>query len=199
MSTALIRPAAVLLDMDGTLTEPLLDFALIRREMGIGERPILEALAAMGELERRAAEAILHRHEEHAAEHASLNAGCRELLAAIERLGIPTGLITRNSRASAATVLRRHRLRLDVLITREDGRFKPDPAPLLEACDRLNVQCHRAWMVGDGQYDVEAAIAAGARAVWLSHGRQRHFPAQPWKTIDNLGQLTRLLEMCLPG
>ena len=43
----LILPRAVLFDMDGTLTEPMLDFPRIKAEMGIGDRPILEALAEM--------------------------------------------------------------------------------------------------------------------------------------------------------
>ena len=34
-------PRAVLFDMDGTLTEPLLDFARINSEMGIGDRPMV--------------------------------------------------------------------------------------------------------------------------------------------------------------
>ena len=38
-------PRAVLFDMDGTLTEPMLDFPRSKAEMGIGQRPILEALA----------------------------------------------------------------------------------------------------------------------------------------------------------
>ena len=192
------RPSAILLDMDGTLTEPLLDFPRIKREMGIGDRPILEALAEMDAPARMAAEAILHRHEEHAAANAALNPGCNELLAAIERRGIPTAVITRNSRSSAQTVVRLHGLRLDVLITREDGRHKPDPAPLLDACAKLGTDCSKAWMVGDGHFDIEAALAAGAKAIWLSHGRTRHFPAEPWKTVRDLFELTRLLEACLP-
>lgn len=184
--------------MDGTLTEPLLDFPAIKREMGIGSRPILEALAEMDEVSRRAAEAILHRHEEEAAGRATLNPGCGAFLAAVAQRRLPTALITRNSRASTDAVLGLHGLSFDVLITREDGKYKPDPAPLLDACGRLGVACCDAWMVGDGQYDVEAGLAAGARAIWLSHGRARPFAAEPWKTAKDLFELTRLLEMCLP-
>src|SRR4051794_16087261 len=38
-------PRGILFDMDGTLTEPMLDFALIRADMGLSrDRAILEAL-----------------------------------------------------------------------------------------------------------------------------------------------------------
>jgi HAD superfamily hydrolase (TIGR01509 family) len=183
---SLVAPRAILLDMDGTLTEPLLDFPRIKAEMGIGQRPILEALAEMSEAERIAAEAVLFRHEEEAAARSTLNAGCRELLDDLTTSGIATALITRNSAASVRTVLERHRLAISVLVTRADAPPKPRPEPLRLACQQLGVSPTHAWMVGDGQYDVEAGLAAGIRTVWVSHGRVRPFAAQPWREVKNL-------------
>ncbi len=71
------RPAAVLLDMDGTLTAPLLDFAAIKAEMGIGNRPILESIAGMPLDAQAQARAVLDRHEEAAARDSTLNPGSR--------------------------------------------------------------------------------------------------------------------------
>src|SRR5688500_3691340 len=99
------RPRALLLDMDGTITEAMLDFPRIKREMGIGTRPILEALAEMNDADRATAEAVLARHEEEAARHSSLNSGCNSLFAWIADHGVVTGVITRNTRASVQTVL----------------------------------------------------------------------------------------------
>jgi HAD superfamily hydrolase (TIGR01549 family) len=162
--------------------------------MGIGDRPILEALAEMDEDERLRAEAVLHRHEEEAAVNSTLNPGCRELLDWLMDRRIATALITRNSRASVETVLARHRLHLDVLITRQDAPHKPHPAPLLLACERLNVPTEAAWMVGDGQYDIEAACAARVRSVWISHGRMRPFETRPDVTVSDLLELLELLQ-----
>src|SRR6476469_2758673 len=91
-------PAAVLFDMDGTLTEPMLDFPRIKAEMGIGSRPILEALAELPPQDRARAEAVLHQHEERAAIESLLNEGCETLLKYLQSLRMPTALITRNSR-----------------------------------------------------------------------------------------------------
>jgi HAD superfamily hydrolase (TIGR01549 family) len=190
-------PAAILFDMDGTITQPMLDFPRIKREMGIGSRPILEALAEMSESQREIAEAVLHRHEEEAAANSSLNLGCNQLLNWLERHDVRIAVITRNSRTSVKTVCEKHGLKFEVLITREDGKFKPDPAPLLEACRRLNVGKESVWMVGDGQYDVEAALAAGIAAVWVSHGRIKPFAAEPQRVVQDLQELTRMLEGCL--
>jgi HAD superfamily hydrolase (TIGR01509 family) len=189
-------PAAVLFDMDGTLTEPMLDFPRIKAEMGIGDRPILEALAEMNPRERLAAETVLHRHEEEAAQGSSLNPGCRELLEWLDARGVGKALITRNSRRSVETVLERHGLRIDVLVAREDAPPKPDPTPLRLACDRLGVRGVAAWMVGDGQYDVEAGNAAGLLTVWVSHRRHRPFGAVPWRQVGDLMDLMRLLKSC---
>jgi HAD superfamily hydrolase (TIGR01549 family) len=229
---SLILPRAVLFDMDGTLTAPWLNFAKIRAEIGIGEKAILEAIMAMAGDARRAAEAILHRHEEEAAEGSTLNDGCREVLAWLEapnlnageraaapdasarersdtgaRIGsadftgasrrIATALITRNSRRSVASVLQKHGLKLDILITREDCAFKPDPAPLLMACRELGVTPEQAWMVGDGKYDVEAANAAGIRCLWISHGAARPFAAEPWRTVKDLHGVLMMLKSCV--
>jgi len=188
-----VLPRAILFDMDGTLTEPMLDFPRIKAEMGIGAGPILESLAQLDDSRRPLAEAVLQRHEKIAAEQSRLNEGCLDLLTWLKFRQISMALITRNSRISAATVTARHGLNFDALITREDGPFKPDPFSLSLACERLGVKSDETWMVGDGQYDVEAAIAAKIRAVWISHGRPRHFFAEPWLTIANLPELMDVL------
>ncbi len=179
--------------MDGTLTEPLLDFPRIKADMGIGDRPILEALAEMDAPTRATAEEMLHRHEEEAAGRSTMNGGCAELLDWLGEIRLPAALITRNSRASVRTVLQRHGLRIDVLITREDALPKPDPAPLVLACQKLGVDLREAWMVGDGVFDVQAGNAAGIRTVWISHGRGRPFSAVPTHEVADLREFWRWL------
>jgi FMN phosphatase YigB (HAD superfamily) len=59
------------------------------------------------------------------------------------------------------------------------------------------VEIGEAWMIGDGAYDVEAGLAAGASTVWISHGRPKEFAAEPWRTVRDLVELTRMLRECL--
>jgi HAD superfamily hydrolase (TIGR01549 family) len=182
--------------MDGTLTAPLLDFPKIKAEMGIGNRQILEALAEMTATKRKAAQEILDRHEDHAAANSTLNPGCHELLTWAAERSIGTALITRNSRRSTQTVLSLHSLDIDVLITRDDAPFKPDPRPLLLACDRLGVSRTDAWMIGDGAHDMDAGRAAEIRTVWISHGQDRPFATEPWRAVPDLNSLLDLLNQC---
>jgi HAD superfamily hydrolase (TIGR01549 family) len=184
--------------MDGTVTRPLLDFPRIKRDMGIDvRRPILEALAEMNDADRARAQAALHRHEEEAAAQSTLNPGCESLLRFLRDKSIPTALITRNSRRSVETVVGLHGLTFSVLVTREDSPHKPHPQPLWHACEALQVAPANAWMVGDGQYDVEAGLTAGIRTIWVSHGEVKPFAAEPWRTVADLIELTALLTACL--
>ncbi len=192
---SITMPRALLFDMDGTLTQPYFDFEAIRREIGV-DGPILEALAKMSSEQRTAAELILHRHEEQAAAESALNHGCDRLIDWIRQRKLRTALITRNRRINVETVLRRHGLEFDVLITREDGQFKPSPEPLHLACQKLGVKESEAWMIGDAVYDVLAGQAAGAKTVWISHGQPRTFEPEPWRTAADLGELLNLLCGC---
>jgi HAD superfamily hydrolase (TIGR01549 family) len=186
-------PRALLFDMDGTLTQPTLDFAAIKAEMGI-DSPILEAMAQM-EAERRAiCEIILQRHELAAAEGSLLNCGCGDLMKWINDRRFATALVTRNSLINVRIVLARHGLRFDTLVCREDTAPKPDPRPIHLACERLGVLPDDAWMIGDGRYDIEAGMAAGVRTVWITHGRERYFKAMPWKSVLDLLELRALLD-----
>ena len=58
---------AVIFDLDGTLTIPVLDFDAMRAEMGLTNEPILEDMERMDADRRAEAEAILQRHEHRAA------------------------------------------------------------------------------------------------------------------------------------
>lgn len=195
--TLMVPPLAILFDMDGTLTRPMLDFDAIKAEMGIGDRAILEAMADMPPADRARCETILDRHEERAAEQSDLNDGCLETLADLRQRNIPTALITRNSSRSVRTVLARHNLSFPCVIARETCLPKPHPEPLLRACRELGISARRAWMVGDGRYDIEAGRAAGMFTVWLSHGQRRRFAAEPNMEVKDLGELRSLFRRCI--
>lgn len=188
-------PSAILFDMDGTLTLPTFDFPAVRRALGFpDEAPILEYMAIIPADRRQEAEGILRRFEDEVAEKAPLADGCLDLLHYILGRGAKLALITRNRRDSVSTFMKRHPLPIDVCITREDGPHKPDPSGLLRACELLDVKPEHSWMVGDGQYDVEAGLNAGMRTIWLKWGRTRSFPAEPWQELQDLRELHAMLK-----
>lgn len=191
----MILPAAILFDMDGTLTQERIDWGHLRTELGIGANEgFLEAMSRMSDLDRTRVEQALHAHEHAAASRSELNDGCKALLHWLDTNRIGRALITRNTMRSVRTVFDRHGLHFDIAITRENGVFKPDPSPLLLACDKLQVPKEQTWMVGDWKYDIEAANAAQITGVWLSYDRTRAFDAVPDIVVRDLEQLWDLLK-----
>lgn len=161
----------VLFDMDGTLYESDMDFTELRMALGLPRdgRPILAQLQAMPVRERRRGVEQLHALEAKGAEAARPIRGAAELLTWLRRHGVRCGLVTNNTRRSVQTVLSRHPLPLDVVLTRDDGPTKPDPALIQEGLRRLGSDGDHAAVVGDTHLDALAAHAAEVRRIHLVH------------------------------
>ena len=185
---------AVIFDLDGTITEPCLDFDQIRAEIGIAAGPILEAMETMDPQQRGRAEAILHRHELHAAQNARLNPGVHEVFAYCRQRQYPLALVTRNRRDSVQRVCSQHGLAFDCVVTREDGPVKPDPFAVLHACRTLNVDPADTLVVGDYLFDLLSGRAAGARTVLLASApNHRDFLHHADFVISSLTELPTIM------
>ena len=162
---------AVIFDLDGTLTEPFLDFDTIRRQMGISpeSRDILEVLSTMPSARRQQAQTVLAEHEQAAAEQSTLNDGAARLLETLRKRNIPVGVLTRNTRQNTTYVARKHNLRFDAVICREDGPTKPDGFGVARLCRQFGVAPEHTMVIGDFKHDLEAARNAGAIAILLKN------------------------------
>jgi HAD superfamily hydrolase (TIGR01549 family) len=178
--------------MDGTLTVPVLDFDAIRADLGV-KGPILEAIENMSPQDQHVAREKLLGHERRAAQRSQLNPGCVELLQWARSEKLKLALVTRNTPESVATVISKFGLEFDTLITRDDRPYKPMPDPALLACKRLGVSPADAWFIGDGNHDIECAVAADITSVWISHGEPRDFTAVPTAAVRDLWELLDLL------
>lgn len=185
---------AVIFDMDGTLTRPFLDFPAIRAAIGVPE-PLLENLLAMAPgAERDRAFSILEKFEDEAAEKSELNQGAREVLEFLARRKIPTGLVTRNSRQSTDLTLRKHSLRIDCAVTRDDAPAKPRPEPLWKICERFRVLPAHTLMVGDFKFDILAGRNAGTKTALLTNGKVPSYvkEVEPDHLVERLEDLLPL-------
>jgi phosphoglycolate phosphatase len=70
-------------------------------------------------------------------------------------------------------------------------RKKPDPLPMLAACDALGVPPARAVAIGDSENDARAARAAGLATLTVPYGYNH---GQPVQLIDSDGIVDSLLE-----
>ena len=189
------EPRAVIFDLDGTLTRPLLDFEAIRREVGLPSGvPILEALDAEDDDFRRRAEIILRRHELDAIASATLADGCLELLALLAVRRVPTAILTRNMREAVDAFVRRFGFSFRAIYTREDGPPKPSPHGARLLCKTLGFAPEDTLAVGDYKFDVMAGRDAGCRTALVREAPPDDIVA--WGSPDLIvGSLRELLPL----
>lgn len=74
---------------------------------------------------------------------------------------------------------------------------KPDPAPVLHACELAGVLPRDAVFVGDSYADYEAARGAGVRFVFCSYGYSKTLPAHatPFAEIEQFSELLSVLSL----
>ncbi len=195
------RPSAVLFDLDGTLTEPILDFPAIRRSLGVPDgAPILEFIESCQLRDPDQAQrlqALLHELELECAARAHPAPGLSELFTWLDAHGLATAVVTRNSTACARVTLERIGLTRTslVLVTRDDAPPKPDPAPLALALAQLGQVPTRSWMVGDGHDDMIAGERIGCpERLWLRHARNTRPTRGITRECDGLVEVLALMQ-----
>ncbi|MSQ47198.1 MAG: HAD family hydrolase [Deltaproteobacteria bacterium] len=185
---------AIAFDLDSTLTRPYLDFTRLRRQLNMPEGDILRWVATLLPKERKQALRMIDTFEQDGVENVEWNDGAQETLATVQAMGLPTAIVTRNSRASLLAVCQRLAILVDVLVAREDAPPKPDPACLHHTARQLDVPIAHLLMVGDYRHDTDAGRAAGARTVLLTNGRVPSWEVDADLVIHRLSELLMYIE-----
>jgi len=188
---------AVIFDLDGTITQPYFDFDAIREEIGLAKDsgPVLESMEKMTAQQRQDAEKILHYHEQKAVTESKLNAKAKQTLSALRAAGIHIGVLTRNKRSNAFAIARKHKLKFDAVIGREDGPVKPDAFGILRLCRQFGVKPEETLLVGDYLFDLLCAKAAGAVAVLLAnHNQADEFAEHADFCIENISRILQIID-----
>lgn len=177
---------AVIWDLGGTLvdTYPDVDRALasaldpqpgeeLLREVGqltrISSSHAISTLAARHQVPERRLRTAYEATKVHWQQHPpAVMAGAHELLAAVHRAGGLNLVATHRERGSATALIEALELPVDDMVCAPDGfARKPDPAMVLALLARHALAPEECLAVGDRPADVEAARAAGVRAVLL--------------------------------
>ena len=199
----------VIFDMDGTLTEPVLDFVKMRARVGaaLGREVKKDMLAEVEreecEKKREAAHLAIKEVEREGHEKLKLASHVDALCAYLDERNIPRAILTRNSKES----LDYFHGRLPEIpefhpaVSRDCG-FPPKPHP-----DALQHICQNVWgfatgeviMIGDSaKDDVRAGKRAGAITVLLgSEAARKDLPDEehvPDYRIKDLAEFKGLLE-----
>jgi HAD superfamily hydrolase (TIGR01509 family) len=184
----------VIFDLDGTLLEPMLDFAAVRAEIGLPPAaPILEAMACMDDAGQARARAILDRREAEAAGRSQLMPGARDLVAHLRSRGIKVAVLTRNSRPSVDLAVRRHGLSFDASVTRDEQNPKPSPEGVHRLMDTCGTRPEETILVGDYRFDIEAGRRSGVRTIALAAQAKEWAKHATWAACS-LAEVQRLLD-----
>ncbi|MEK6985903.1 MAG: HAD family hydrolase [Candidatus Thermoplasmatota archaeon] len=125
--------------------------------------------------------------------------GLETLLRTLRGQGMPLGVVTSKGQQETEILLVDLGIAnlFDTVVGDDDRRpLKPDPAPILEACQSLGVAPAEVVMVGDTTFDIRAAKAAGATAVgvlWGNHDAATLKGAGADRLVATTPELARLL------
>lgn len=164
-------------------------------------RLVEEGRAAPGDPEQRAdqlAAAYRAHHERWHDEMIRSFPGVLEEVQAAHQAGARLALVTSKKRPSATRGLSHLGLAplFPVLVCGEETpNHKPHPEPVLRALSLLGAEAHEAVMIGDSPHDIEAAKAAGARAVgvlWGPFSRAQLEAARPDHLLTHPAELRSL-------
>lgn len=185
---------AILFDLDGTLVDTAPDLAnalnyLLETE---GERPLpfeqirphathgTVALIKIGfDIDdrdprfQRFRQTILDRYLEHIADESVLFEGLEPLLEQLEHNGQPWGVVTNKPAFLTQPLLEQLNLweRAAVVVSGDTlKQSKPDPAPLLYACEQIDSDPLASIYIGDAERDITAGRAAGMHTITAHYG-----------------------------
>jgi len=188
---------AVIFDMDGTLVDSTYDWPTIRRNLGVTGASIIDELNRLPEPERSARWAELEAIEARATDSASMHPGAPELLGCLSEKNLATALVTNNNEANTRRLLDRFGLLFDLVLTRDDGLWKPSGAPIAEAARRLGFPPDQCLGVGDSHYDILAARDAGLRAVCMLNDGAAHHDGEADLSFPDIPAFVRYLRVVL--
>ena len=220
-------PTMVLIDVDGTLVDSVPDLAYCVDQMLIklGMEPHGEAavrnwvgngvvrLVERGltnDLDGYPDKALFDKampifnelYSVHHSDRSTLYPGVKEGLEFLQSAkNIRIGCVTNKAEAFTIPILKALGIHdeFEIIVCGDTlEKKKPDPMPLLHACEKLDVLPEDSMMLGDSKSDVKAARAAGFSIICMSYGYNHGVDIRnydPDEVIDSMTELTDLLDI----
>ncbi|WP_028228038.1 phosphoglycolate phosphatase [Paraburkholderia ferrariae] len=213
------RIEAALIDLDGTMVDTADDFAAglngmlaqfdaeetTREEVmgyvGKGSEHLIKSVLAprfsADDAQSRFEEALARYQDEYAkinGRHTHLYPGVEAGLGALREAGVRLACVTNKPHRFAVELLQQYGLSryFEVVLGGDSTPAKkPDPLPMLIACERLGVKPQAAVAIGDSENDALAGRAAGMATLTVPYGYNH---GQPVQNIDSDGIVATLLD-----
>ncbi len=212
----------VIFDFDGTLAVLNIDFEQMRREIhtliaaygidqaGLNRPFVLELIGEAdrligrrqddkGPAFRDEAYRLIEEIEIQAAKQGRLFQKTKQLLTALEKASVRTGIITRNCLKAVRTVFPDIDSYCPVLVTREDvHHVKPHPEQIGLALEKLGADARRTLMVGDHPLDIETGIRGGTLTAGVLTGKYHETDFMAARADLVLAEAAQLLKYLSP-
>ena len=185
---------ALFFDLDGTLLDtardfayainlllardqkPPLNFDLFRQEVYGESRRMISFAYDMEDTHpefEKIRQDFLHTYHQNCTQHTVFFPGIELLLDSLDAKNIPWGIVTSKPTWLSEPIIKHFEFdkRAAIIVMGDTlTTVKPDPAPLLYACEKALVLPENAIYVGDLQTDIIAAKAAGMKSVGVTYG-----------------------------
>lgn len=205
---------AVLFDLDGTLINTneliLKSFkhafnTVLRIEVDEKEicshfgEPLFKTLSRYGD---EKADKLMEVYREYNSRmHDSLVSGfdgARETVLALKEMGMMVGIVTSKRKEMTGRSLKAGNVEntMDVVITPEDTtKHKPDPEPILVACERLNIDPGQVLYVGDTSFDLNCSRSAGTKNCLVTYTMLPLKELMQLRPDYTIGKLSELIDV----
>jgi phosphoglycolate phosphatase len=218
---------SAIVDLDGTMVDTLGDFAVALNRMldelqlppidpaaielmvGRGSehliRSVLQHVGAAPGLYERAWQSYQAHYLAINGQHSAVYRGVVEGLHALRQAGLKLACITNKPTDFAKPLLQAKALAgfFEVVFGGDAfERKKPDPLPLLKACEALGSRPENTLMIGDSSNDAAAARAAGCPVLLVTYGYNHGEPVLAVDAdgfMDSLAELPRWLSLPCPA
>lgn len=181
---------AFIFDLDGTLVDSKHDYSELRRSLGLSENEsILETIQKWDLDLQIKAKKIIFDFEHSGAILSTPIPDAIEFVQKLQISKVPSAIFTRNSRSMTELTLKKHNLKFDLVMTRDDGPAKPSPHGLLFIINNLSLANNEALYIGDYQYDLQAGLAAKVPTALYCPNEPSFSTAGAFKTFKHYSEL----------
>jgi len=192
---------AVVIDLDGTLLDtapdladaaiamaeelglPPIDLATVKTYIGNGVSRLVKRVLTRdmqaepdAELFARALPSYEKHYGAHVSRRSQVFPGVLEGLAAFKQAGLHVACITNKAQKFTHPLLKETGLfdYFELILSGDSlPKKKPDPLPLLHACNHFGIQPHELLLIGDSLNDAQAARAAACPVFCVPYGYNR--------------------------
>lgn len=213
----MLKYDTVLFDLDGTIIDTneliIISFLHVLEQHFPGRYKREDIIPHMGqpltvqmehyggpEMREFLAEAYREHNEEIHDEHVREFPNVLETLEELKKLGVTMGIVTTKQRKTAemgAKLVGIDQHMKAFIVFQDTEKHKPSPDPVLKAMEKMNANPSRTLMVGDSQYDIQAAHNAGVHAAgvsWSMKGPEFLQQFNPEYLLDDMKDLILIVK-----